>query len=343
MASWVWPHHPRTSPCLLSVSLDLGLPWITQGELIATPLDRAYFPARSCPQIPGRRMRHILLGATSPPPTDGNREQQPCCMAPGGGSVQFNSVARLLLTLYDPMDCGPPRLHVPGEEWPPDSRLTPHLLCTCHHLRGGSRDKPGYHESTPRLCAGLPVAAKICFKKMNDGSLSFSLIPFLGSLMPLPWQSWGKFLVSEIPGLLRQPSSQDCLHLSLLVSLAPGFHHQASLVAQMVKNLPAIQETWGPVPGLGRYLEKEMATHSSVPAWKIPRTVEPGGQQSMRSQRAGQDRVTDTFICRHFMPQFSITDIKLVLPPRGTLWDSGSPTPLCRCPGVADTNDHKLG
>ena len=108
MASWLWPHHPRPSPCLLSVSLDLGLPWITQGELIATPLDRAYFPARSCPQIPGRRMRHILLGATSPPPTDGNREQQPFCMAPGGGSVHFSSVALLLLTLCNHMDCSTP-------------------------------------------------------------------------------------------------------------------------------------------------------------------------------------------------------------------------------------------
>ena len=60
-------------------------------------------------------------------------------------------------------------------------------------------------------------------------------------------------------------------------------------MAQMVKNLPAIQETWGPIPGLGRYLEKEMATHSSVSAWKIPRTVEPGGLQSMGSQRVGHD------------------------------------------------------
>ena len=50
----------------------------------------------------------------------------------------------------------------------------------------------------------------------------------------------------------------------------------ASLVAQMVKSLPAMQETW--VPSLGREdpLEKEMATHSSTIAWKIPWTEEPG-------------------------------------------------------------------
>ena len=45
----------------------------------------------------------------------------------------------------------------------------------------------------------------------------------------------------------------------------------------------------GSIPGLGRYLEKEMATHSSVPAWKIPRIEEPGRLPSMGSQRVGQD------------------------------------------------------
>ena len=50
----------------------------------------------------------------------------------------------------------------------------------------------------------------------------------------------------------------------------------ASLVVQMVKSLPAIQETW--VQSLGREdpLEKEMATHSSILAWRIPWTEEPG-------------------------------------------------------------------
>ena len=59
----------------------------------------------------------------------------------------------------------------------------------------------------------------------------------------------------------------------------------ASLVAQMVKNLPAMLETW--VRSLGREdtLEKEMATHSSILAWGIPWTEKPGGPQSMGSQR----------------------------------------------------------
>ena len=63
----------------------------------------------------------------------------------------------------------------------------------------------------------------------------------------------------------------------------------ASLVAQMVKHLPTMQETQ--VRSLGREdpLEKEMATHSSTLVWKIPWTEEPGGLQSMGSQRVGHD------------------------------------------------------
>ena len=57
----------------------------------------------------------------------------------------------------------------------------------------------------------------------------------------------------------------------------------------MVKRLPAIQETQ--VPSLGREdpMEKEMATHSSTLAWKIPWMEEPGRLQSMGLQRAGHD------------------------------------------------------
>ena len=64
---------------------------------------------------------------------------------------------------------------------------------------------------------------------------------------------------------------------------------RASLVDQTVKCLPAIQDT--KVPSLGQEdpLEKEMATHSSTLAWKIPRMEEPGVLQSMGSQRVRHD------------------------------------------------------
>jgi len=65
-------------------------------------------------------------------------------------------------------------------------------------------------------------------------------------------------------------------------------------VSQTEKNLPAMQETR--VQSLGREdpLEKGIATHSSIIAWRIPWTEEPGRLQSMRSQRVGHDRVTNT-------------------------------------------------
>ena len=63
----------------------------------------------------------------------------------------------------------------------------------------------------------------------------------------------------------------------------------ASLVAQTVKRLPAVRETRVQSLGWEDPLEKEMATHSSTLAWKIPWTEEPGRLQSMGSQRVGHD------------------------------------------------------
>ena len=64
---------------------------------------------------------------------------------------------------------------------------------------------------------------------------------------------------------------------------------KASLVAQMVKNLPAMQES--SVRSLSQEdpLEKEMATHSSILSWRIPWTEDPGGLQPMGSQKVGHN------------------------------------------------------
>ena len=72
----------------------------------------------------------------------------------------------------------------------------------------------------------------------------------------------------------------------------------ASLVAQRLKRLPPMQETW--VWSLGREdpLEKEMATHSSILAWRIPWTEELGRLQSMGLQRAGHDWATSLHFTR---------------------------------------------
>ena len=62
-----------------------------------------------------------------------------------------------------------------------------------------------------------------------------------------------------------------------------------SLVAQRVKRLPAMRETWVQSLGQEDPLEKEMATYSSTLAWKIPWMEEPGRLQSMGSQRVGHN------------------------------------------------------
>ena len=60
-------------------------------------------------------------------------------------------------------------------------------------------------------------------------------------------------------------------------------------VIQMVKNLPAMQETWAQSLGLEGALEKEMANHSSVLAWRIPWTEKPGGLQPVGLHRVGHN------------------------------------------------------
>ena len=113
----------------------------------------------------------------------------------------------------------------------------------------------------------------------------------------------------------------------------------------VVKNLPAkqeMQETW--VRSLGREdpLEEEMATPSSVLAWRIPWTEEPGGLQSMGPQRVGHDWATNPHqsrqqTCQHFVNHKGLwrvshtrAGISVVLTQRTRVWLPGSLEPCCR-------------
>ena len=69
-------------------------------------------------------------------------------------------------------------------------------------------------------------------------------------------------------------------------------YQEVPCVAQRLKHLPAMQETWVRSLGQEDPLEKEMATHSNILAWRIPWTEEPGGLQSLGSQRVGHDGAT---------------------------------------------------
>ena len=81
------------------------------------------------------------------------------------------------------------------------------------------------------------------------------------------------------------PPPQLQINISLFCSHIP-------LIDQTVKNPPAMQETWVQSLGQEDPLEKGMATHSSILAWRIPRTEEAGGLQSMGSQRIRRERLT---------------------------------------------------
>ena len=70
---------------------------------------------------------------------------------------------------------------------------------------------------------------------------------------------------------------------------SPLQYSGASLVAQMVKNPPAMRETWVQSLGWEDPLEEGMATHSNILVWRIIWTEELGGLQSMGSQRVGDD------------------------------------------------------
>ena len=69
-----------------------------------------------------------------------------------------------------------------------------------------------------------------------------------------------------------------------------GRNLSLSVVAQMVKNLPPMQVTWVQSPGWEDPLEKGMATHSRILAWRIPWTEEPGGLQSLHGVTKNQTR-----------------------------------------------------
>ena len=98
-------------------------------------------------------------------------------------------------------------------------------------------------------------------------------------------------------GVLPRPCQRCFITQNVLSISFLKFENYASvrtsLVAQSVKNLPAMRETWVWSLGQEGPLEKGMATHSSILTWEIPRTEEPGKLQSMASQRVRHDWVTN--------------------------------------------------
>ena len=108
------------------------------------------------------------------------------------------------------------------------------------------------------------------------------------TLLRVPWTAR-----RSNQSILKEISPEYSLEVPMLKLKLQYFGHLIqrtdSLVAQMVKCLPAMQETRVQFLGWEDPLEKEMATHSSVLAWRIPGTGEPGGLPSMGSHRVRHD------------------------------------------------------
>ena len=99
-------------------------------------------------------------------------------------------------------------------------------------------------------------------------------------------------------------------------------------MAQRVKRLPAMQETWVLSLGQEDPLDKEMATHSSTLAWKIPWTEEPGRLQSMGSQRVGHNWATSLSLCTTLKRNYAMRKTKDF---RSYGICTYSPISRCRC------------
>ena len=107
-----------------------------------------------------------------------------------------------------------------------------------------------------------------------------SLVTQLVKNLPAMWETGFDPWVGKIPWRRERLLQYSGLENSVIVDFP---------IAQMVKNLPAMQETWVQSLGQEDPLKKEMATHSSILAWRNPWTEETGGLQSMGSQGVGSD------------------------------------------------------
>ena len=143
-----------------------------------------------------------------------------------------------------------------------------------------------------------------CWRRKNNFVVNCSLSPPLPSPLHFTSQRTKRCLLDGL--VLAGKSFFIGFAGSLLLALLPCrrgtcplemfcyWQKKIGSLAQMVKNLPAIQETWVRPLRQEDLLEKGMGTHSSILTWKIPWTEEPGRLQSMESKRVGHDWATNT-------------------------------------------------
>ena len=96
----------------------------------------------------------------------------------------------------------------------------------------------------------------------------------------------------SFPGSRGSSGTGPASLVGILALILKAVRNEISLVAQIVKTLPAMQDTWIQSLGQEDPLKKDMATHPSIFAWRIPWTEEPGGLQSTGSQKS-QSQLSD--------------------------------------------------
>ena len=193
-------------------------------------------------------------------------------------------VAHLCATLCNPVDCSLPGSSVHGIfqprvlEWVAISFSRAIFL-----IQGSNPDLSHCRQMLYRLSHQGSNSKKYSLFIWNSNLTQYPLVSWI---LGFPGSSAGKESVCNagdptlIPGSGRYPGEGIDYPLQ---------YSWAFLVAQTIKKPPAIQETWIWSLGWEDPLEKGMATQSSILAWRISRTEEPGRQQSMGSQRVRHD------------------------------------------------------
>ena len=154
-------------------------------------------------------------------------------------------------------------------------KLWIHSLLTGHYLSvSGVRPCTRTWGYCGKHCIKMPFLMELTFYKRNTGTTRITQITI-------------------ILFTLRKKSTGCCESIYWWALT----HFGSSLVAQMIKNLPAMQETRFWSLGQEDPLEKGMATHSSILAWRIPWTEEPGRLQSVGSKTVGHNWATNA--CTH--------------------------------------------
>ena len=141
---------------------------------------------------------------------------------------------------------------------------------------------------TINKAAGDDVIAADLFKMLRDDAVKVLhwICQQIWKTQQWP-QGWKRSVFIPIP---KKANVKECSNYHTIAVISHA--NRTSLVAQMVKRLSTMRETWVRALGWEDPLEKEIAIHSSTVAWKIPWIEEPGTLQSMGSQRVGHNWAT---------------------------------------------------